>query len=104
MKNKFGPWVVNKNVGIVVTIVSMGLMGAGVYGATQLKVESNQLDFVPDSSYIKTTFEMNDNLFGGAGTPVSLVLEDFDYVAQQTDVSCDDEERTTTTRSEATRM
>ncbi|GMH68897.1 hypothetical protein TL16_g05032 [Triparma laevis f. inornata] len=87
MKNKFGPWVVNKNVGIVVTIVSMGLMGAGVYGATQLKVESNQLDFVPDSSYIKTTFEMNDNLFGGDGTPVSLVLEDFDYFAKQTDLS-----------------
>ena len=32
MKNSFGPWVVNKNVGILVTIASMGLLGAGVYG------------------------------------------------------------------------
>ncbi|GMH53979.1 hypothetical protein TrST_g11911 [Triparma strigata] len=87
MKNSFGPWVVNKNVGILVTIASMGLLGAGIYGATQLKVESNQLDFVPDSSYIKSTFEMNDELFGGDGTPVSLVLEDFDYFAKQTELA-----------------
>ena len=48
MKDKFGPFIVNKNVGVGVCVVSMGFLAAGIYGATQLKVESNQLDFVPD--------------------------------------------------------
>lgn len=38
MKNSFGPWVVNKNVGILVTIASMGLLGAGVYGGERSSV------------------------------------------------------------------
>jgi len=86
MKNKYGPFIVNKNVGIIVTIMSMALLGVGVYGATQLKVESNQLSFVPDKSYIQDTFKQNDELFGGSPKAVSLVLENFDYFDKQSSI------------------
>lgn len=86
MKNTYGPFIVNKNVGIVITLFSMALLGVGAYGASQLKVESNQLSFVPDNSYIQDTFRENDALFGGDGKAVSLVLEDFDYFAKQSSI------------------
>ena len=38
-------------------------------------------------SYVKSTFEVNDNLFGGDGTSVSLVLEEFDYFDKQSSIA-----------------
>mmetsp|Transcript_805 Transcript_805/g.1444 ORF Transcript_805/g.1444 Transcript_805/m.1444 type:complete len:881 (-) Transcript_805:87-2729(-) len=86
MKNTYGPFIVNKNVGIVVTVASLALLGVGAYGASKLEVESNQLSFVPDNSYIQDTFKQNDELFGGSAKSVSLVLENFDYFDKQASI------------------
>lgn len=86
MKDKFGPFIVNRNVGFIVLFVSLGFLGAGIYGASQLDVESNQLSFIPDGSYIQDTIDANDRLFGGDGTAVSLVLGKFDYFEKQSSV------------------
>jgi hypothetical protein len=56
-------------------VLATALLGIGVWGAFQLKVDSNQLNFVPDSSYIQDTFRVNDELFGGNGVGVNLVFE-----------------------------
>ena len=83
MREQFGPFVVNKRVSPVIFVFALALGGLGGWGASQLTVESNQLDFIPDGSYIKTTFDKNDVLFGGDGSMVNIVTSEFDYFAER---------------------
>jgi predicted RND superfamily exporter protein len=86
MRNKFGPFVVSKTAAPIIFFIAVAAAAVGVYGATQLTVESNSLDFVPDGSYIKVTFLKNDEIFGGDGTSVNIVTEDIDYFAKQQNI------------------
>jgi predicted RND superfamily exporter protein len=79
MKDTYGPTVVKPFAAIVIAVAAIALAGVGVWGAASLKVDSNQLNFIPDSSYVKDTFATNDELFGGDGVAVDLVMGKIDY-------------------------
>jgi predicted RND superfamily exporter protein len=83
MRHKFGPFVVSKTAAPIIMFFAVAAAAVGLWGASELTVESNSLDFIPDGSYIKDTYAKNDALFGGDGTPVSVVMEDIDYFAKQ---------------------
>jgi predicted RND superfamily exporter protein len=86
MKEKYGPFIVKNGTAVVMAVVAVALAGVGVWGAASLKVDSNQLNFIPDSSYIKDTFNTNDELFGGDGVAVDLVMKEIDYFAERKDI------------------
>jgi len=83
MKEKYGPWITSKGPAVTVATLALALVAIGAWGASELQVDSNQLNFIPDTSYLKTTFEENDKLFGGDDISVDLVIGNEDYFAIQ---------------------
>lgn len=83
IKNKFAPFITGRIVGYFIIAFSLILVSVCSYGASELPVESSQLSFIPDNSYIQTTVDKTEEYFGDVGPTASIVTEKLDYFAKQ---------------------
>lgn len=50
----------------------VGLLAAGIYGTSQMKVDADVADFIPANSYLRDWYRTLTDNFGATGTDVSL--------------------------------
>lgn len=79
----YGPFLMKTSVRIAVVIVFLAFLGVGIFGFTQLTVESSERSFLPDGSYVLDTLLVQDRYFGDSGTPIFIVTETFNYHEKQ---------------------
>jgi predicted RND superfamily exporter protein len=80
---KYTPWILSDSVRPLILGFFTLLTVLGVLGASQLKVESHEADFIPDGSYLKDTLEAMDKHFLSGGARIYVVTLDCDYYAQR---------------------
>ncbi|CEL94251.1 unnamed protein product [Vitrella brassicaformis CCMP3155] len=66
-----------------VLAVAAALLGASIYGATNLEERFDLAFFVPDDSYGSKYFDYLDDYYSGAPVPMTVVVKDFDYYANR---------------------
>lgn len=57
---------------IVVVILWLGALAAGIVGTSQMRVNADVNDFIPDGSYLKDYFKVNDDYFVTEGASAAL--------------------------------
>lgn len=56
----------------VVLSAYIGLLAAGIYGTSQMKVDADVADFIPANSYLRDWYSTLTEHFGATGSDVSL--------------------------------
>jgi hypothetical protein len=76
----YAPFLLWTPVRILVLFVWAGFLGASLYGATQLKLGLEQQLVLPTDSYLTTYFD-DQSMYGEAGPPLYVVLQNVNYTA-----------------------
>jgi predicted RND superfamily exporter protein len=84
LADKYTPWILTDSIRPLVLVFFLVLTILGACGASQLKVESHEGDFVPDGSYLKDTLADMDEHFLSGGARLYVVTLECDYFAQRT--------------------
>ena len=83
---RFGEWATS-GLGLVATLlVFTGLLGAGIYGFTQIYKDFKLEWFVPDDSYLNEFYSLNDQYFA-TGTQTTIYIKDIDYYGAQSNMT-----------------
>jgi Niemann-Pick C1 protein len=73
-----GHVLVLKPVKVVVLAVWLGLLIAGIIGATRMRVDADVNDFIPDGSYLKDFYKLYENTFTTTGDAVDVYFRSTD--------------------------
>jgi Niemann-Pick C1 protein len=73
---------------VIVIIVWLGVLAAGIYGTSQMKVDADVNDFIPEGSYLKGWLRTQEKYFKTAGTQVSLYWVSTDEVCSMYGALC----------------
>ena len=63
----------------IVILFTLGLLGTGIYGSTQIKQEFNPAWFLPPGSYLLGWLDQVDKYFPESGEKVTINIGDIDY-------------------------
>lgn len=61
-----------KPVKVVVVLVWLGLLAAGIYGTSQMTVEADVNNFIPEGSYLRAWIQTIQENFAQTGTEVGV--------------------------------
>lgn len=75
-----GHVLVLKPVKVAVLALWLGLLIAGIIGASRMRVDADVNDFIPDGSYLKDFFKLYTNAFKTSGDSVDLYFLSTDAV------------------------
>eukprot|EP00095_Tigriopus_kingsejongensis_P000432 maker-scaffold171_size289870-snap-gene-1.38 protein:Tk00432 transcript:maker-scaffold171_size289870-snap-gene-1.38-mRNA-1 annotation:"conserved hypothetical protein" len=65
--------------GILITAITLALLGVGIWGTVELEVRFESVWFLPPDSYLRKWFESRAEYFPNNGEVVTVYLTDIDY-------------------------
>jgi predicted RND superfamily exporter protein len=75
LEHTYGPCVTSIAGGVLIMSVTLGMLVLGVYGWGELEVASAEANFIPDSSYAKTTLDIGDKYYKGVTNQAFVVVK-----------------------------
>lgn len=57
---------------IVVIVIAVGLLAAGIVGTSQMRVEADVNDFIPEGTYLREWLDVDSDYFQTTGTDAGL--------------------------------
>ncbi|KAJ6241923.1 patched domain-containing protein [Anaeramoeba flamelloides] len=85
LKEKYGPFILNKKVSIIILIIFVGYFGASIYFATQVEEGFEETSVLPDDSYLQDSYEILDKYYYPNGEVYYIVIkEDTKYHEAET--------------------
>ncbi|KAJ3432116.1 patched domain-containing protein [Anaeramoeba flamelloides] len=85
LKEKYGPFILNKKVSIFIIIIFLAYFGASIYFATQVEEGFEETSVLPDDSYLQDMFEVLNKYYFTSGEDFYIVIkEDTKYHEAET--------------------
>ncbi|KAJ3447890.1 patched domain-containing protein [Anaeramoeba flamelloides] len=79
LKDKFGPFIMDDRVRIIILVVTIAYFGVAIWLTTGLKIEFKYEDLIPKDSYLQDKLAKKSTYFGDVGSDVNLITKAMDY-------------------------
>ncbi|KAJ6241925.1 patched domain-containing protein [Anaeramoeba flamelloides] len=76
LKEKYGPFILNKKVSIIIMIIFVAYFGVSIYFATQVEEGFEETSVLPDDSYYQDTYAVLDEYYFPTSQAFFLVLKE----------------------------
>ncbi|KAJ3432106.1 patched domain-containing protein [Anaeramoeba flamelloides] len=85
LKEKYGPFILNKKVSITIMIIFVAYFGVSIYFATQVEEGFEETSVLPDDSYLQDRYEVLDKYYFPNGSSFYILIkEDTKYHEAET--------------------